>query len=337
MASGKNRVFITVDVECHELAKRNLYLEGKIGNEYWGLEKILQVGKEKNVPINFFLDVVECHEYGDEFIREIVDEIQAYGQRIYFHIHPNFMVSGGHHLFWQYSLEQQKELLRKGITDYERLVGCKCKAMRTGGYCTDQNLYDALNEVTDGTILDVSHCKGYRYSRYDSPVDNSLHFNGKVPVLPNTRYLSFKFFGKKKYANLDIASSRFNEMERVLEYKELPYLVCSMHSWSLFKQMFYIPWTMRPAKYTYRKMCRFIDLARKKGWEFSDLEEPLSETGPSVEIDLCETPWNSLVGWINTFIRMQGAARTSKKYFFIYLMMYLTAMLFVMLIIAIMI
>lgn len=94
---------------------------------------------------------------------------------------------------------------------------------------------------------------------------------------------------------------------------------------------------MRPAKYTYRKMCRFIDLARKKGWEFSDLEEPLSETGPSVEIDLCETPWNSLVGWINTFIRMQGAARTSKKYFFIYLMMYLTAMLFVMLIIAIMI
>lgn len=43
MASGKNRAFITVDVECHELAKRNLYLEGKIGNEYWGLEKILQV------------------------------------------------------------------------------------------------------------------------------------------------------------------------------------------------------------------------------------------------------------------------------------------------------
>lgn len=327
-----NKIFITVDVECHELAKRNLYLEGKIGNEYWGLEKILQIGKEKNVPINFFLDVVECHAYGDEYVKEIVDQIHAYGQKVYFHIHPNFIIPDGYHLFWQYSLEEQKELLRQGISDYERLTGCKCKAMRTGGYCTDQNLYDALNAVTDGSILDVSHCKGYRYSKYNSPVDNGLHFNGKVPVLLNTRYLSFKFFGKKKYANLDIASSQFNEMKRVLEYKELPYLVCSMHSWNLFKQMFYIPWTMRPAKDTCQKMCRFIDLARKKGWEFSDFEESLRETGANVEIDLCKTPWLTLVGWINTFIRMQGAARTSKKYFMVYAAFYAFCVLGIVLI-----
>lgn len=327
-----NKIFITVDVECHELAKRNLYLEGKIGNEYWGLEKILQIGKEKNVPINFFLDVVECHAYGDEYVKEIVDQIHAYGQKVYFHIHPNFIIPDGYHLFWQYSLEEQKELLRQGISDYERLTGCKCKAMRTGGYCTDQTLYDALNAVTDGSILDVSHCKGYRYSKYNSPVDNGLHFNGKVPVLLNTRYLSFKFFGKKKYANLDIASSQFNEMKRVLEYRELPYLVCSMHSWNLFKQMFYIPWTMRPAKDICRKMCGFIDLARKKGWEFSDFEEPLMETGVNVEIDLCKTPWLTFVGWINTFIRMQGAARTSKKYFMVYATFYAFCILGIVLI-----
>lgn len=317
-----NKIFITVDVECHELAKRNLYLDGKIGNESWGLEKILRVGKEKNVPINFFLDVVECHAYGDDFVREIVDQIHAYGQKVYFHIHPNFLVPGGYHLFWQYSLEEQKALLEQGIADYERLVGRKCKAMRTGGYCTDQNLYDALNAVTDGSILDVSHCKGYRYSRYNSPVDNGFHFNGKVPVLPNTRYICFKFLGKKKYANLDIAGSLFNEMKRVLEYKELPYLVCSMHSWNLFKQVFYLPWTIRPAKDTCRKMRRFIDAARRKGWEFSDFEQPLTEVGANVDIDLCKTPWYAFVGWINTFIRMQGAARTSKKYFVIYAVFY---------------
>ena len=204
--------------------------------------------------------------------------------------------------------------------------------MRTGGYCTDQNLYDALNEVTDGSILDVSHCKGYRYSKYISPVDNGLHFNGKIPVLPNTRYLSFKFFNKKKYANLDIASSQFNEMKRVLEYQDLPYLVCSMHSWNLFKHMFYMPWTMRPAKDTCRKMCKFIDYARKKGWEFSDFEEPLRETGANVEIDLCKTPWLTFVGWLNTFIRMQGAARTSKKYFMVYAAFYAFCILGIVLI-----
>ena len=322
-----NKIFITVDVECHELAKRNLYLEGKIGNAYWGLQKILRLGEEKKVPINFFLDVVECHEYGDDFIKEIVDLIHEYRQKVYFHIHPNFIIKGGYHLFWQYSIEEQMELLRQGFADYERLVGRKCKAMRTGGYCTVQNLYDALNAVTDGSVIDVSHCKGYRYSRYSSLVNNGLHFNGKVPVLPNTRYLSFKLFGRKKYATLDIAGSRFNEMKRVLEYKELPYLVCSMHSWNLFKQMFYIPWTMRPAKDTCRKMKRFIDHARQKGWEFSDFEEPLTEIGADVEIDLCKTPIQCILGWINTFIRMQGAARTSKKYFLVYTAFYAVCVL----------
>ena len=118
MATDDNRVFITVDVECHELAKRNLYLEGKIGNDCWGLEKILQIGKEKSVPINFFLDVVECHAYGDDFVREIVNKIHAYGQKVYFHIHPNFIVPGGHHLFWQYSLEDQKKLLEQIMSDW---------------------------------------------------------------------------------------------------------------------------------------------------------------------------------------------------------------------------
>ena len=317
-----NKIFITVDVECHELAKRNLYLDGKIRNEYWGLEKILQLGKEKNVPINFFLDVVECHVYGDDFVKEIIDQIHSYGQKIYFHIHPNFIVQGGHHLFWQYSLEEQKELLQQGIADYERLVGRKCKVMRTGGYCTDQNLYDALNAVTDGSILDISHCKDYRHSHYNSPVNNALHFNGKVPVLPNTRYIGFKFLGKKKYVNLDIAGSRLNEMKRVLKYKELPYMICTMHSWNLFKQMFYIPQTMRPAKDTCRKMDRFIDYARLSGWEFSDFEESLTQVGADVEIDLCKTPWYTFVSWINTFIRMQGAARTNIKYFCCYAAFY---------------
>lgn len=317
-----NKIFITVDVECHELSKRNLYLEGKIGNEYWGLEKILQLGKEKNVPINFFLDVVECHKYGDDFIKELVEKIHAYGQKIYFHIHPNFIVPAGYHLFWQYPIEKQKELLMQGFADFERLVGYSCKAMRTGGYCTDQNLYDALNAVTDGSVLDVSHCKDYRHSHYNSPIDNGLHFNGKVPVLLNTRYISFKLLNKKKYANLDSVGSQFNEMKRVLEYKELPYMVCTMHSWNMFKQMLYIPWTIRPAKGVYRKMCKFIDCAREKGWEFSDFEEPLTEIRENVEIDLCKSPWNIFVSWINTFIRMQGAARTSKKYFGIYAAIY---------------
>ena len=121
-------------------------------------------------------------------------------------------------------------------------------------------------------------------------------------------------------------------MKRVLGYKDLPYMICTMHSWNLFKQMFYIPQTMRPAKDNCRKMERFIDYARQNGWEFSDFEEPLTEVGADMEIDLCKTPLYTFIGWINTFIRMQGAARTNKKYFGCYAAFYALCILMFVLI-----
>ena len=322
-----NKIFLTVDVECHNLKQKNMYIDGKIGDTSWGLSRILEVGKEKNIPINFFVDVVECHKYGDEYINEIIDLIHSYGQKTYLHIHPDFLDMGGYHYFWEYSKGLQQDIIRQSIIDFKRLVGYFPKAIRTGGYCNNQDYYDALGEVSGENMIDVSHCVNYRNSLYSAPTINKIHSNGKVKVLPNTRFLCFKFLHHIKHANLDIMSANMNEMKRVLKHQELSYMTCTMHSWTLLKHFFYKPKTLRPDRHNYYKMQEFIDLAKSMGWVFSNFEESLTIQGGDSNIDLCETLRGKILGVINSFFRMQRAARVNKKYFMVYAIFYLVMIL----------
>lgn len=317
-----NTIFLTVDVECHNIRQKNFYIDGIIGNEKWGLSRILEIGRKKNIPINFFVDVVECHEYGDEYIKEIIQLIHSYGQKVFLHIHPNFLIPGGYHYFWQYTKEEQKDIIIRSIADFERLVGYKSKAIRTGGYCNDQNYYDALGEASGNEMIDVSHCYHYRNSHYVSPTINQVHQNGQVTVLPNTRFLCFKMLNKKKHANLDIMSANYNEMKRILQHKELRYMTCTMHSWTLLKHWFYLKGTLMPDTRNCRKMEMFIDKAKENGWVFSHFDRPLTVEGSDTEIDLCDSIRGTILGVINTFLRMQRAARVNKKYFAAYALFY---------------
>lgn len=124
-------------------------------------------------------------------------------------------------------------------------------------------------------------------------------------------------------------------MKRVLEYKQYPYMVCTMHPWYLFKHFFYMPWTLRKDKYNFKKLVKFIEYAQNKGWSFSDFEEPLTnECDYDQEIDLCNGFTNRVLSFVNTFLRMQRVSRTNKKYFLVYMSLYcLISALAIMLII----
>ena len=85
------KIFLTVDTECHDLGKANQYIYGNKGKEAFGIVKILELAKELNLPVNFFLDVGECRKYGREFIQKIVNTIHSYNQPIFFHLHPDYI------------------------------------------------------------------------------------------------------------------------------------------------------------------------------------------------------------------------------------------------------
>lgn len=129
------KVFLTVDVECHDFARVNQYIWGKCRQGEAGLGRILELGKEHGIPINFFLDIPECLRYGDGYIEKIIGTIRGYGQPVELHLHPNFVTGDDARTFmWEYSADEQKRILETGAALYEKFIGKPPKAYRAGRY-----------------------------------------------------------------------------------------------------------------------------------------------------------------------------------------------------------
>lgn len=319
-------IFITCDVECHDLSKKNLFLTGEINGEEYGLRKILELAKANDVPVNFFLDVVECRKYGDEYVQKIVEEITSYGQPVFFHIHPSYVMKDGRPNFYQYTPEEQKRVLSEGISDFKRLVGVNgALVIRAGNYGIDQNYYDSLSSVGEyKEIIDLSYCYSYRWSHFYPSFINSIHQYKNIVIFPNTRFSAFKFFNFVKYMNLDAESAFYPEMKLILKKSKLPYMVFTMHSWSFTRSFFRHLKTIKVNKRVLRNFSRFISLAKSQGYSFSRLDQVSfgKLDGIDDDLNLCQGLWGAFRENLLSFFRMRETAMNNKKWLIIYLSFY---------------
>lgn len=321
----KKRIFLTVDTECHDIGRINQYIYGKSsdGKEH-GLREILEIGKELKIPINFFLDVSECRRYGDEYIQEIVELIKQYEQPIYFHFHPNF-VSGddSRSYLWQYSKEEQKELIYEGISDYIKFCGNKERIFfRAGRYGINDDTIQVLSEL-DIPIIDLSYSSGNgmgmchlskdKYGYHNIP---SI-YNGIV-IFPNSSYVGFDYFGKVNHFLVNVAQTPYREFKRFIDSTNLNNVVYTMHSWDLIKKWFFCKdkvWGNNTIKKRFRKC---IAYANEKGFVFSKLDDLSIENNSADElVNLCSGGGKFLELQYN-FIRFWGIAHLTPKYFVIY-------------------
>ena len=156
------KIYLTVDTECHDFDKINQYITGKTKKGIYGIEKILQLGQELNVPINVFLDFPECHVYGDEYIQSLVELIKKYKQPIYLHVHPDYIADPNRKHLWEYTKEEQKEILKQAIDDYKRFCGNTDRLFfRAGAWGVNEDTYEALSELIPeigvSEIVDLSY------------------------------------------------------------------------------------------------------------------------------------------------------------------------------------
>jgi hypothetical protein len=320
-------IFITCDVECHDLSKENLFLTGKINGKEYGLRKILELAKTNNVPVNFFLDVVECRKYGDEYVENIVKEITSYGQPVFFHIHPSYVMKDGRPNFYQYTPEEQKKVLDEGLSDYRRLVGTdETLVIRAGNYGIDQNYYDSLSSIGGfKKIIDLSYCYSYRWSHFYPSFVNSINRYKTITIFPNTRFAAFRFFHFVKYMNLDVESAFYSEMKSILKNSNLPCMVFTMHSWSFLRSFFDHPKTVRVNKRALRNFSRFIAFAKNNEYSFCRLDQvdfDQFKGCPDDNLNLSRGLLGALREDMFSFFRMHGTAMSNKKWFLIYLIFY---------------
>ncbi len=323
------RIFLTVDVECHDISRINSYLVGAIGNKRYGIEKILEVASKCNIPINFFVDVGEAFRYGDQIIERIINKIQSQGHKAYFHLHPNF-ISGddSRTFFWQYTLAEQGEIFKIAYEKYLKLSKYSaCTAFRMGRYGVNEHFYTILANY-GLKCIDLSYTYGKNKMcklTYDNigTINNPCIYKNQY-ILPNTAYIGLELGGKKYPLGLDVAETCYGEFCDILDHLDNKNIVITMHCWDFIKRYFFLANYITINYRNINKLEKMISYAQRKGFVFSDLQDfHYQDSDNDVIYNPFQYGLNKKVKYIiYNFIRFMNIARLSKKYFVIYLMFF---------------
>lgn len=315
------KIYLTVDVECHDYNRRNQYIDGKHRDQIAGLEKILMLGKELSISINFFFDVVEGFRYGEEYVREVIDLIKKYNQPVFLHLHPNYVSSDDSRMFlWEYGYEEKKEILRKGFEYFKQLTGEDSKFFRIGCYGADVEMYQALKEL-DLNVIDLSYCYNNNNMCHISEFEkkNVPFLYEKQLVFPNTRYRSFKLSRFVKHNNLDVSETTLDEWKTILRKNKLSQITCTMHSWNFIKKYFFSGRYVRLDNNEVRRFNKMIRFAKSNDYVFDSLDNfNYNVVEDDQVIDMCQGFWGKVRMLFNNYFRFRKIGRLNKFYFFFF-------------------
>jgi len=326
------KIFLTVDTECHDINLQNKYIWGTINGKPYGLERILMLGKELDISINFFVDIAECKRYGVQFIKNICDMIEKYGQNVYIHLHPNYISGDDERTFlWQYNSDEQRIIIEETLEYYRELFpGRLLPAFRAGRYGVNKEIYLELYKAFNGRVLDLSYCspggKMCHLFAEDVKTNNAVIKFSNCIIFPNTSFICLDFWGINKRMGLDAAQGTIGEFKEVLKSNSLGYIIITMHSWNFIKSFFFIKKKIWAHKSHLRKFRKMVEFAKNNKYQFCDLERDFILEEAIKESDQVQNLSKGFIGKIKSlirnFIRFQDMAWLSPKYFYFYTSLY---------------
>lgn len=324
-----NTIFLTVDTECHDIRKENQYIWGIKNRKEYGIRHILELGRQYGIPINFFVDFAEEKRYGREFITKIVDVIKKYDQPIFLHLHPNFITGDESRTFlWEYSKEEQKRILKTGITIYTDIMGKKPTVFRAGRYGVDRNTYDLLDDLLPG-VVDFSYTGGYgKMCHVQQELINTVnHYSTykNLKIMPNCNFVALDLFGKRKTVGVDASEMSLTEFREFIKEANGRDFVLTMHSWNFIDRYFWSASHVGDHRTNERLFKGMVEIARRNGYQFASIEgydfytEGVTE---DISYNACSSFWGKARSFAINFWRFQQMARISKKYLIIYASFY---------------
>ena len=323
----EKRIYLTVDTECHDIQRLNEYITGKTNKGLYGLEKILQLGNELDIPINVFLDIPECHIYGDDYIHSLVNTISKYNQPIFLHVHPDYIADAKRKHLWEYTRDEQKEILRQSILDYKRFCGDQDRLIfRAGAWGVNKETYEVLSELISemgiAEIIDLSYVYKSRWRCHLSfdeyGAANASRKYRDITVFPNTTYIGYDYFGKDYAFSLCVPNKSVHEFKEIVIQNKLSNITYTMHSWDFIKRWFFLPDFIKGNDQQIRIFKKCVAYAKENGYRFSDLREYNLVEEPDQCINLCRGINGKLrCLWYN-YLRFSDNGRSYKKYALLY-------------------
>ena len=240
------KVLVSIDTEGptgSDPVKHMIYGEAADGNEY-GIRYLMKLFSERNIRGLFFVDIAEIGDYGKEKIAQVLQEIADGGHDVGVHVHPDHMADTNRRYLWQYTKEEQYEIIAQCTDFYERVLGKQPKSFRAGRYGADNNTLEVLDKL--GYQYDMSLFYASRYCKIEPPVTwnrvVSCGQNGlkEVPVT-TFRSLTTPFYSRNDQIDSGNVPSEFKRNIKAI------IATCSVDVISLFFHSFqFLNWRRHP-------------------------------------------------------------------------------------------
>lgn len=261
----KQKVLVSIDTEGPAGKKpvdALIFGKTKSGKEY-GIRYLMDLFDEYGAKGLFFVDFAEAWEYGEQKITEVTQCILDKGHNVGVHLHPDHMLDRNRRYLWQYSLDEQTEMILKCTELYKKIVGKSPLSFRAGRYGADNNTIKILEQ--QGYLYDMSEFYGNKYCKINpAPCFNRMVNIGSNNIIevPVTSFRSFKCPLYTRFDKVD-CSMDIHEFYRVINkaYNEQLVDVVSffVHSFSL------LDWRQNPDSPLFNKK---LDINLKKQLEW---------------------------------------------------------------------
>lgn len=200
----------------------------------YGINALMDLFEKHQCTGLFFVDIAEAWDNGAEKIAGVLEHIKSRGHDIGVHIHPDHMADSNRRFLWEYSYDEQYQIISQCTDFYKQIVGTEPVSFRAGRYGANDDTIKILAEL------------GYKYDFSEFPHNKRcrMTFDGRynqikqikdsqIVEVPVSVFQSFKSPIYSRFDKVDVTQC-FSEYKKVLDrFPENGIIVFFVHSFSL--------------------------------------------------------------------------------------------------------
>lgn len=227
------KVIYTIDVEGHDGSNpfETLVWGNYDNSSGQGIDKIMDLSDQFNIKALFFVDFAAAWDYGEEILDKVVNHILERGHDVGVHIHPDHIDPLKRRFLWEYSYEEQYDIILKCTQLYKKITGFMPKSFRAGRYSANNDTLSILSNI--GYKYDFSEFYGQKWCKINPPIASVLPVkSGKLVEIPVTSFKSFKLLNYMRYDRLDGALDSIFFRNVIKKASKIDNIIISMFSHS---------------------------------------------------------------------------------------------------------
>lgn len=312
-------VLVTIDTEGHDGKDPiGCLIWGKTESGRYGIEYIMDAFDRVHAKVLFFVDFAEAWDYGRDKIEKVVTTILNHGHNVGVHIHPDHMADRNRLFLWEYTREEQYDMIRRCTDLYTEIVGQPPKSFRAGKYGANHDTLDILCEL--GYQYDFSEFYHQKWCGIQPPITVNAACRYKtITEFPVTMHRSVSVGPFVREDKLDIEQMTPGELRYDLQQiaKASFPMVATLffHSFSLLKWRNNPDAPVKNEKNIMKLEKAIAAVAGSGDFRFiceDDLESiPIMEAGQARNSHIL---WPSpLRGFVYTYIKALAIRKTNRK------------------------